>query len=128
MITIDGQDILTTWKLEPQYEGFYNSLMQHGGVKERITHDFEDINGLEVLLDDSKIKSKTFNLSFICDGYSYYESFMEYLLAHPEISLFDSFTNTTYKLEYLSCVNVNRYSLYILFTLNFSESNPLDRT
>ena len=128
MITIDGQDILTTWKLEPQYEGFDNSIMQHGGVKDRITHDFEDINGLEVLLDESKLKARTFNLSFICDAYSYYESFMEYLVLHPQISLFYSVTNKTYKFEYISCSSFNKYSTHVVFSIQFREADPTDRT
>ena len=46
MITIDGQDLKATWGIEPVYDGFYSALMKDAGMKDRITADYSDVNGL----------------------------------------------------------------------------------
>ena len=128
MITVDGFDIYTKWTLEPMYEGFYNPLILYPSIKERVTEDFEDEDGLSVLDTDGKVKERTFNLSFFCDSYAKYYEFMTYMLEHNPINLYTDYTGRTYKLEYLSCSSFNDNGDYNTFTINFREPNPYDRT
>ena len=127
MITIDTFDIYQKWTLEPVFEGFYNPLILYPAIKDRIAEDFEDVDGLSVLNSEAKIKERTFNLSFFCDSYAKYYEFMTYLLEHNPILLYSSYTNQTYKLEYLSCSSFNDNGDYNTFTISVREPNPYDR-
>jgi len=128
MITVDSIDISTAWGIEPAKDGYYNTLMQYPDIKDKISIDMPDRNGLNVLYGQSFLKHKEFTLSFLCDSFEHYNMFLNYMVAHPSVSWFDSLTNTTYHLEYLACSSFNRYSGYNMFVIKVREANPINRT
>ena len=127
MITVDSQDISTTWGIEPAKDGYYNGLMQFPDIKDRLTNDWTDQNGLQVQLGTGYLKHKEFTMNFLCDTYTHYESFLKYLVSHPNVAWFDGLLNQTFTLEYLACSSFNRYSDYNMFTIKVREANPNTR-
>ena len=57
MITIDGYEIYSKWTLKPTLDGFYNSLMKQPDIKDRIVGDYSTKSGIEVMAENSKVKS-----------------------------------------------------------------------
>ena len=128
MITVNSQNISTTWGIEPARDGYYNGLMQFPDIKDRLTNDWTDQNGLQVQLGTGYLKHKEFTMNFLCDTYAHYESFLKYLVANPSVEWFDSFMSIIYHLEYLACSSFNKYVGYNMFTIKVRESNPTNRT
>lgn len=127
MITIDGFNIKTTWSLEPLYENFNNALMKYPAIKDRVAEDFEDVDGLSVLNSTAKIASQEVSLSFICDSYSNYLTFMNYLIAHQNVTLHSDYTGQSYVLEYMSSSGFSDYEYFNTFAVKFREPNPKNR-
>mgnify|MGYP003609545526 FL=1 len=92
LITIDGYNIATQWTLAPVMDGLYQNLMKQPDIKERITNDWSDQNGLEVLIEPAKVKSNEITCSFFCDSYAKYKEFCTYLREHPIVELFTEYT------------------------------------
>lgn len=126
MITVDGFDISTKWTLEPLYDNVNKYLMTAPSIKERITENFEDVDGLSVLNSIAKVKEMSYTMSFLCDSFAKYNEFILYLLAHNPVNLYFSKTGLTYKLEYLSCSSFD--DKVGLFSISVRENNPKDRT
>ena len=57
MIIIDGYNIYSKWTLKPTFEGFYNSLMKQPDIKDRVVGDYSTESGIEVMAENSKVKS-----------------------------------------------------------------------
>ena len=128
MITVDGYDIKTTWKLEPKEGGFYDAIMQYYELKERLAQDFKDANGVVVSLTAPKAKAREFNLSFICDQYAYGLDFVNYLMRYSYFELaVPSYVSDVLKLQYLGCTEFNYFTNYITFTIKVREKNPTGR-
>lgn len=127
MITIDTFDIRSKWSLEPLYENFNNALMKYPSIKDRVTEDFEDEDGVSVLNSTAKIASQEVVLSFICDSYAKYLEFMEYLVAHQNVTLHSDYTGRSYILEYMSCSGFSDYEYFNTFSAKFREPNPKSR-
>lgn len=128
MIAIDGKNILTEWTLEPVRDAFYNPLMRFPDLKDRITNDRPDRNGIDVLLSTPRYKEKEMSLSFFCDTYAAYKAFIAYLKAHQNVYLYDSYTDNTYTLEYLDCSSLSYYRNYSIFAIKVRENNPTSRS
>lgn len=126
MITIDGFDISTKWTLEPLYDNVNKYLMTAPSIKDRITENFEDVDGLSVLNSTAKVKEMSYTMSFLCDSFAKYNEFILYLLSHNPVNLYFSKTGLTYKLEYLSCSSFD--DKVGLFSISVRENNPKDRT
>ena len=126
MITVDGFDISTKWTLEPLYDNVNKYLMTAPSIKERITENFEDVDGLSVLNSMAKVKEMSYTMSFLCDSFAKYNEFILYLLSHNPVNLYFSKTGLTYKLEYLSCSSFD--DKVGLFSISVRENNPKDRT
>ena len=140
-ITIDSiptsgaKDIATTYGLEPSLDGYYNSLMQYPDIKDRISNDWSDENGLEVLYSAGLLKAREFTLTFLCGAtknatthvvttaYANYIAFITYLVANPTVSWYDGVLVKTFILEYLACSSFNHYPDYNLFTIKVREAN-----
>ena len=103
LITIDGYNIATQWTLAPVMDGLYQNLMKQPDIKDRITNDWSDQNGLEVLIEPAKVKSNEITCSFFCDTYAKYKEFCAYIREHPIIELFTEYTGESYFLEFLQC-------------------------
>lgn len=129
MITIDGQDIKAMWGLEPLKDGFYNAIMKDAGIKDRIVNDYPDEDGVEVSTEVSYTKSQEISLSFLCDTYAHYYTFLTYCVNTPSriINMYVPLTGETLKLEYLACSTFNYYIKYNMFAVKFREANPTDR-
>lgn len=127
MIGIDGYNIKTTWTLEPVYEGLYNQLMKYPDLKERDTVDWTDRNGIQVLLSDARFRERELTLSFFCDTYAMYKAFIAYLKAHQNVILFDSHTDRTYTVEYMSCSSFQYCRNFNIFAIKVRECNPTVR-
>ena len=83
-VYIDGLEIRKTWGLTPLYEKFYSSIMQFPDVKEKVTNDFEDEDGIEVASTDSYLKSREPVLSLGVDTYENYLNFMQYMVEEAQ--------------------------------------------
>ena len=126
LITIDGYNIATQWTLAPVMDGLYQNLMKQPDIKDRITNDWSDENGLEVLIEPAKVKSNEITCSFFCDTYAKYKEFCTYLREHPIIELFTEYTGESYFLEFLQCSSFNDYRDYNIFGVKFRQANPID--
>lgn len=126
LITIDGYNIDTQWTLAPVMGGLYQNLMKQPDIKDRITNDWSDQNGLEVLIEPAKVKSNEITCSFFCDTYAKYKEFCTYLREHPVIELFTEYTGESYFLEFLQCSSFNDYRDYNIFGVKFRQANPLN--
>ena len=126
LITIDGYNIATQWTLAPVMDGLYQNLMKQPDIKERITNDWSDKDGLEVLIEPAKVKSNEITCSFFCDTYAKYKEFCAYLREHPIIELFTEYTAESYFLEFLQCSSFNDYRDYNIFSVKFRQANPLN--
>ena len=126
LITIDGYNIATRWTLAPVMDGLYQNLMKQPDIKDRITNDWSDENGLEVLIEPAKVKSNEITCSFFCDTYAKYKEFCTYLREHPIIELFTEYTGESYFLEFLQCSSFNDYRDYNIFGVKFRQANPLN--
>ena len=126
LITIDGYNIATQWTLAPVMDGLYQNLMKQPDIKERITNDWSDENGLEVLIEPAKVKSNEITCSFFCDTYAKYKEFCTYLREHPVVELFTEYTGESYFLEFLQCSPFNDYRDYNIFGVKFRQANPLN--
>ena len=126
LITIDGYNIATQWTLAPVMDGLYQNLMKQPDIKDRITNDWSDENGLEVLIEPAKVKSNEIKCSFFCDTYAKYKEFCAYLREHPIIELFAEYTGESYFLEFLQCSSFNDYRDYNIFGVKFRQANPID--
>ena len=127
MITIDGQDLKATWGVEPVYDGFYSALMKDAGMKDRITADYSDVNGLTVQTSTGLTKSQELTLSFICDSFAMYESFLGYCVTQKVVAMYVSELNETLHLEYMDCSEFNDYRDFNTFSVKFREANPTIR-
>ena len=56
-VYIDGLEIKKTWGMVPLYDEFYSTLMQFPDIKERISSDYEDEDGVNVNYSEGKLKS-----------------------------------------------------------------------
>lgn len=124
MITINGKNIATEWKLILVKDGFYNELMKFPDIKERLTIDWSDNNGLDVNLSDPLYKDRTLTFQFFCDTYTNYRNFIAYLKANQVLNFFDTLTDKTYVFEYQSCTSFSYYVNYNLFAISVRENNP----
>ena len=122
-ITIDGYNIYDKWTLKPVMDSFYNSLMNQPDIKERVTNDWSDKNGLEVLIETAKIKSSDITLTFFCNTYAKYKEFCKYLRDHPVIVLYSDYTNESYSIEFQKCSSFNDYRDYNIFAVSFRQAN-----
>ena len=126
-ITIDGKNIKTKWGLDPVMDGYLSELMKFPDAKDRISNDWSDQDGLDVLLSATKLKAREITINFFCDTYANYVSFMKYLVAHPNVTLIDDTTTESYILEYMACSSFNRHREYNTFAIKFREANPKAR-
>ena len=126
LITIDGYNIATKWTLVPVMDGLYQNLMKQPDIKERITNDWSDEDGLEVLIESAKVKSNEITCSFFCDTYAKYKEFCTYLREHPIVELFAEYTGESYFLEFLQCSSFNDHRDYNIFGVKFRQANPLN--
>ena len=126
LITIDGYNIATQWTLAPVMDGLYQNLMKQPDIKDRITNDWSDQNGLEVLIEPAKVKSNEITCSFFCDTYAKYKEFCTYLRENPVVELFTEYTGESYFLEFLQCSSFNDYRDYNIFGVKFRQANPLN--
>lgn len=127
MITVDGQDLKATWGVEPVYDGFYSALMKDTGMKERITANYSDVNGLTVQTSAGLTKSQELTLSFICDTFAMYETFLTYCVTQKVIAMYVSELDETIHLEYMDCSAFNDYRDFNTFSVKFREANPTIR-
>lgn len=128
MITVDGQDLKATWGIEPVYDGFYSALMKDAGMKDRITADYSDVNGLTVQTSAGLTKSQELTLSFICDSFAMYEAFLRYCVTQKVVEIWVSELDETIHLEYMDCSAFNDYRDFNTFSVKFREANPTIRT
>ena len=126
MITIDGFDIYTKWTLEPVYQGVHKVLMTAPSIKERITENYEDENGLNVLNSTAKVKEFIFTMSFFCSSFAKYNEFITYMIVHNPVNLYFDKTLLTYRLEYLSCSSFDETNG--IFSVSVRENNPANRS
>lgn len=123
-VYIDGLEIRKTWGLTPLYEKFYSSIMQFPDVKEKVTNDFEDEDGVEVASTNSYLKSKESILSFGVDTYENYLNFMDYITSKDSF-LLSSDVIGNINLEYISTSNFDYEG--ISFDIKVRERNFNDR-
>lgn len=123
-VYIDGLEIRKTWGLTPLYEKFYSSIMQFPDVKEKVTNDFEDEDGIEVASTDSYLKSREPVLSLGVDTYENYLSFMDYITSKDSF-LLSSDVIGNINLEYISTSNFDYEG--ISFDIKIRERNFNDR-
>ena len=127
MISIDGQNIKTTWTLTPVFDGLYKQLMKFPALKPRDTQDWCDKDGIQVLLSTPVYAHREMTFTFFCDTYAMYKSFIAYMKANQNVLLFDSYTDRTYTLEYLDCSEFNYHRNYSIFAIRVRECNPAVR-
>lgn len=127
MISIDGQNIKTTWTLTPVFDGLYKQLMKFPALKPRDTQDWCDKDGLDVNMTDPVYAHREMTFNFFCDTYAVYKSFIAYLKAHQNVLLFDSYTDRTYTLEYLDCSEFNYHRNYSIFAIRVRECDTTTR-
>lgn len=127
-VYIDGLEIRKTWGLTPLYEKFYSSVMQFPDVKEKVTNDFEDEDGIEVASTKSYLKSREPVLSLGVDTYEHYLNFMQYLIDHNTFELYSLLINKKITYEYLSHSEFNFYITGSTFAIKLREANFLNRT
>ena len=127
MIAIDGKNIHTEWTLEPVNGGLYNEIMKFPAIKDRDTNDWSDKDGIQVDLTDAIYKHRERTFQFFCDTYAMYKAFIAYLKANQNVSLFDSYTNRTYIVEYMNCSDFKYYRNYNTFAIKVRECDPTDR-
>jgi len=123
-VYIDGLEIRKTWGLTPLYEKFYSSIMQFPDVKEKVTNDFEDEDGIEVASTDSYLKSREPVLSLGVDTYENYLNFMDYITSKDSF-LLSSDVIGNINLEYISTSNFDYEG--ISFDIKVRERNFNDR-
>lgn len=127
-VYIDGLEIRKTWGLTPLYEKFYSSIMQFPDVKEKVTNDFEDEDGIEVASTDSYLKSREPVLSLGVDTYENYLSFMQYMVEHKTFELYSLLVDKKITYEYLSHSEFNFYVTGSTFAIKLREANFKNRT
>ena len=127
MISIDGQNIKTTWTLTPVFDGLYKQLMKFPALKPRDTQDWCDRDGLDVIMTTPVYAHREMTFNFFCDTYAMYKSFIAYMKANQNVLLFDSYTDRTYTLEYLDCSEFNYHRNYSIFAIRVRECNPAVR-
>lgn len=127
MIAINGNNIATTWNLSLVKDGFYNELMKFPDIKERISNNWSDRNGIDVLLSAPKYKQRELTFQFFCDSYIDYKDFIDFIKYNQKLVLFDTVTDKSYYFEYLDCSSFNYYRDYNLFAIKVRENNPANR-
>ena len=127
MITINGNNILVNWGLSLVKDGFYNELMKFPDLKDRLSNNWSDRNGVDVLLSAPKYKQRELTLQFFCDSYVNYKTFISFVKSNQKLSFFDDLTDKTYRFEYLDCSSFNYYRDYNLFAIKVRENNPILR-
>jgi len=128
MITIDGRDIHKQWTLEPLYQKYYGQLMQYPDAKKKIYNNWPDEDGVDVIDTETKLQEKNITLKFICDNYSKYLSFMNYIFDNPTFDLYDSVLNQKFTLEYISSSEFHRYTDHNVFGIKLRQANRIDTT
>jgi hypothetical protein len=123
-VYIDGLEIRKTWGLTPLYEKFYSSVMQFPDVKEKVTNDFEDEDGIEVASTKSYLKSKDTVLSMGVDTYDNYLNFMNYITSKDSFILSSTIIGNI-NLEYISTSNFDYEGME--FDIKVRERNFNDR-
>jgi len=123
MISIDGQDISTTWGLEPLYDGVYSPLMKFPDAKEYISNDFLGEDGIDLLIEPIKYKSSEITLQFVVDTYTHYKAFIAYMIANPVVHLTTDLYAIDISLEYMSCSSYNKET----FAIKVREANYNNR-
>jgi len=123
-VYIDGLEIRKTWGLTPLYEKFYSSVMQFPDVKEKVTNDFEDEDGIEVASTKSYLKSKDTVLSMGVDTYDNYLNFMNYITSKDSFILSSTIIGSI-NLEYISTSNFDYEGME--FDIKVRERNFNDR-
>ena len=124
MITIDGHNIKDMWTLTPVMDSVYNQLMKAPEIKERVTNDWSDEDGVEVLIEAARLKPIDMTLTFMCDTYAKYKEFCKYLRDNQTISLYCDYTGLTYVLEFQKHSGFNEYRDYNIFAVVFRQNNP----
>jgi len=126
MITINGNNIFQSWGLSLVKDSFYNELMKFPDIKDRISNNWSDRNGIDVLLSAPKFKQRELTLQFFCDSYINYKTFIGFVKSNQKLSFFDDLTDKTYVFEYLDCSSFNYYLDYNMFAIKVRENNPID--
>lgn len=126
MITINGNNI-SFWGLSLVKDGFYNELMKFPDIKDRISNNWSDRDGLDVFLTTPKYKQRELTLQFFCDSYINYKLFISFVKSNQKLTLFDTLTDKAYVFEYLDCSSFNYYRDYNLFAIKVRENNPISR-
>ena len=124
MITIDGYNIKDKWTIVPIMDGVYNQLMKAPEIKERVTNDWSDQDGIEVLTETAKLKPIDMTLTFFCDSYAKYKEFCKYLRDNATVSLYCEYTGLTYILEFQRHSSFHEYKEYNIFAVSFRQNNP----
>jgi len=127
MITIDSQDLLTTWGIEPYRDNFYSNIMKDAGLKDRIVGDYPDTSGVIIPRGQSYTKSQELVLSFLCDSYDHYVAFLTYCVAQKVVNMYVPEIDETLRLEYMACSSFNKAGDYNVFAVRFQEANPMRR-
>jgi len=122
MITINGFNIETEWGLQPEYEGYYDPILTAPDIKSRITNNWTDEDGTEVLLSKGYVESRVMTLKFACDTIAHYNSFMNFLIDNPMVTLKDTNLDIEYDIEYLSSSNFHHYKDYNIFGIKVRQS------
>jgi hypothetical protein len=123
-VYIDSQEIKSTWGLNPIYEKFYSSLMQFPDIKDRVSNDYTDENGIEVYYTKGYLKSREPTMSFGVDTYAHYLTFMDYITSKDTFVLSSSIIGSI-TLEYISTSDFDAQG--ITFEIKVRERNFNDR-
>ena len=127
-VYIDGLEIKKTWGMVPLYDEFYSTLMQFPDIKERISSDYEDEDGVNVNYSAGKLKSKESQVSFGVDTYQHYIDFCNYMLAHPLFVLSSFVIDSGISLEYISHSKFSYYATGCTFGVKLREANYKKRS
>jgi len=123
-VYIDGKEIKSTWGLNPLYEKFYSSLMQFPDIKDRVSNDYTDENGIEIYYTKGYLKPREPSISLGIDTYAHYLTFMDYITSKDTFVLSSSIIGSI-TLEYVSTSDFD--SQGITFEIKVKERNFNDR-
>jgi len=127
-VYIDGQDIKSTWGLVPLYTKFYSSIMKYPDTKDKISVDFDDKDGIDVVVGKPKLKSLEVVISFGVDTYTHYLSFCRYMISKPTFELYSFLFGKKINYEYISHSEFNFYVTGSTFAIKLREANFKNRT
>ena len=134
-LLINGKDALSNWGVH-MGQGFLNTLLAPLELKDYVTNEVRDEDGIRVLNSTPSVKNRNVTLSFVIIGTTQADlmnkrnAFLAEIYKGRVTIQVPAVSDDTYKLHYKgqsASWNMNKARTIASLSLSFTESNPTDR-